>query len=289
MSSARGIAALWKYNRSDRGTHMLTYWQAVILGVLQGLAEFLPISSSGHLQIGQALMGIKSTGPLLDILLHAGTLGAVLIIFWPDFLTMISHPVKDPRMRLLALASVPAVIAALLFDDQINQLFISGKYLWICFMATTALLFAGEWLAGLRRKRADSAVTVKHALTMGIMQAFAIPPGVSRSGSTIIGGLVGGLNREEAAKFSFMMSAVAIVGSLIFSVNDLLGPDAIEFTHWTIPVAGMLAALVTGYVAIRWMLNLIRRESLRPFGWYTLGIGVLLLIDQLFFLKVFPE
>ncbi|MDR1600456.1 MAG: undecaprenyl-diphosphate phosphatase [Oscillospiraceae bacterium] len=268
---------------------MLTYWQAVVLGVLQGLAEFLPISSSGHLQIGQALMGIKSAGPLLDILMHVGTLGAVLIVFWPDLLSMISHPLRDPRLRLLALASVPAVLAALLFDDQINALFTSGRYMWICFMATTALLFAGEALAGLRVKRADGEVGVKHALAMGVMQALAIPPGVSRSGSTIVGGLVSGLNREEAARFSFLMSAVAIVGSLVFSLKDLLGPDAIEFTHWTIPAAGMLAALVTGYVAIRWMLDLIRRKSLRPFGWYTLAVGVILLVDQLFFLKIFPE
>ncbi|MDR0396710.1 MAG: undecaprenyl-diphosphate phosphatase [Oscillospiraceae bacterium] len=268
---------------------MLTYWQAVILGVVQGLAEFLPISSSGHLQIAQALMGVKSAGPLLDILMHAGTLAAVLVVFWPDILSMLSHPVRDPRLRMLALASIPAVIAALLFDDQIDALFTSGKYLWLCFIATAALLFGGEALSGLRARRAQGEVGLKHALTMGVMQALAIPPGISRSGSTIAGGLVAGLNREEAAKFSFLMSAVAIAGSLVFSLKDMLGPGAIEFGHWTIPVAGMLAALVTGYIAIRWMLNLIRRESLRPFGWYTLAIGALLLIDQLFFLKVFPE
>ncbi|GHU73012.1 undecaprenyl-diphosphatase 4 [Clostridia bacterium] len=269
---------------------MLTTWKAVILGIIQGLAEFLPISSSGHLQVGQALLGVNlDNAILLDVLLHVGTLVAVLIVFWPDFLAMISHPIKDPRLGLLALASVPAVIAALLFDDQINSLFTSGKYLWITFMITTVFIFVGEAIASRRTKRADPAVRVKHAVAMGIMQAIAIPPGVSRSGSTIVGGLASGLNREEAAKFSFMMSAVAIVGSLVFSLKDLLKPENQLFTHWTIPVAGMLAALVTGYIAIRWMLNLIKKDSLRPFAWYTLAVGLVLLVDQLFFLKVFPE
>jgi undecaprenyl-diphosphatase len=264
-------------------------WQAAVLGILQGLAEFLPISSSGHLLIGERLMGLDSTGALLEILLHVGTLAAVLIVFWDDFWSMLRHPVRDPRLRLLILATIPAVAAALLFDDAIERLF-TGWFLGVSFLITAALLFIGEAVQARRRTRESNTVHNGHALAMGLMQAFAILPGVSRSGSTIIGGISAGLTRESAARFSFQMSAVAIVGSVVFKLKDLLDAGGAAFgSNWMVPLAGVLAAMVTGYVAIRWMLRLLRSNTMRPFAWYVLAVGILVLCDQLFFGKFFPK
>jgi len=265
----------------------MSAWQAAILGILQGLSEFLPISSSGHLLIGERLMGIDSTGALLEILLHLGTLVAVLIVFWGDFLSMILHPIKDSRLRMLVIATIPAVAVTLLFNDQIDELF-TGWFLGPSFIITAVLLFVGEALKARRRKSTET-VKFGHAATMGLMQAFAILPGVSRSGSTIVGGVSTGLTRESAARFSFMMSAVAIVGAVVFKLRDFLGEGGAVLTaDWMVPLAGVLAAMVTGYLAIRFMLRLLKNGTLKPFAWYVLVIGLVVLVDQMFIGRFFP-
>ena len=271
------------------GGARMAAWQAAVLGVLQGLAEFLPISSSGHLIIGEKLLGIASTGMLLEVLLHVGTLFAVLIVFWGDFWSMICHPIKDIRFRLLVIATIPAVVAALLFNDAIERLF-TGWFLGVSFIITAVVLFAGESIQTRLAQRATDKVGYGNAIAMGLMQAFAILPGVSRSGSTIVGGIATGLTRESAAKFSFMMSAVAIVGSLVFELKNTADAGGMAMSvSWQILAVGVLTAMVAGYIAIRWMLKLLRTVSLRPFGWYVLIVGLLILIDQLFFGKYFPR
>ncbi|GHV27829.1 undecaprenyl-diphosphatase 3 [Clostridia bacterium] len=265
----------------------MTTWQAVILGALQGLAEFLPISSSGHLLIGERLMGLEGTGLLLEILLHVGTLAAVVIVFWRDFIDIITHPVKDKRFVLLVVATIPAVVAALFFDDLIERLF-TGWFLGISFLITGILLFVGESFA--QRRRAHEDVRMPNAIAMGLMQAFAILPGVSRSGSTIVGGVASGVTREGAARFSFMMSAVAIVGSVVFKLPELMDASNTVFqSGWTVPVVGMLTAAIVGYLAIRFMLRLLNRGTLKGFAWYVAAVGVLVVLDQVFFGRFFPK
>ena len=179
--------------------------QAAILGLVQGLGEFLPISSSGHLLLSRILMGftIDETGAyhMLDILLHVGTLIPVLIVFWKDWWAILKNPFKSKTLLLLFIASLPTLLFKVVFDDFITS----------C-----------ETLSAHRKQYADQP-NFKHAIIMGCMQGVALLPGVSRSGSTLAGGLLSGLNRKSAAKFSFMMSAPAIVGALIID-----GKTAIE-------------------------------------------------------------
>lgn len=264
--------------------------KTILLGIVQGLSEFLPISSSGHLVLLQKILGMPETGLLLEILLHVGTLFAVLAVFWRDWLDMLRHLFTGKPIRLLIVATVPAVIAALLFDDILERAF-GGWFLGVSFLITAMLLLASDWLArraasgGRRHKHTGvDDMTYSQALSMGVMQAFAIIPGISRSGSTIVGGLAAGVSRQTAAKFSFMMSAVATVGSVVFKLKDLIDVGGAAFEGgWTAAILGMVAAAISGYLAIRWMLSLIARVSLKWFGLYTAVLGALVLCDQLFF------
>lgn len=269
--------------------------KTILLGIVQGLSEFLPISSSGHLVLLQKVLNMPETGLLLEILLHVGTLAAVLAVFWRDWLEMLRHLFTSKPVRLLIVATLPAVVATLLFSDLLEATF-GGWFLGVSFLITAALLTASDALARRavpkgRHTRAEvEDMRYTQALAMGAMQAFAIVPGISRSGSTIVGGLAAGVTKQTAAKFSFLMSAVATVGSLVFKLKDLLEAGGAAFEGgWTAAVLGMAAAAVSGYLAIRWMLQLIQRVSLKWFGLYTAALGLLVLMDQLFFGLVFDR
>lgn len=268
--------------------------KTILLGIVQGLAEFLPISSSGHLVLFQRLLGMPQTGLLLEILLHVGTLVAVVAVFWRDWLDMLKNLTTSRAVRLLIVATIPAVIVTLFFSDFIDSVF-TGWFLGVSFLITSVLLFASDWLAartgsGKRKRGSVEDMRYQQALAMGVMQVFAVLPGVSRSGSTIVGGLASGLTRQTAAKFSFLMSAIATLGSLVFKFKDLISAGSTAFEGgWGAAVAGMAAAAISGYLAIRWMLSLIQRISLKWFGLYTGALGVLILYDQLFFGLVFDK
>ena len=262
----------------------MTIIQAAILGLVQGLAEFLPVSSSGHLILARAVMGITdeaaSTGAfmMLDVLLHAGTLLAVLVVFWKDWWNILKNPFRSKTLLLLFIASIPALIVAVLFDDILEQFF-TGWFLGVSFLVTAVFLLLAE-AAGNRRKTKSEPGFV-NAIAMGLMQAVALLPGVSRSGSTLTGGLFSGLDRKGAAKFAFMMSAPAIVGSLLFE-----GKDAIELGYLAqlelVPtIVGMVVAAVSGYLAIRFMLRLIQRTTLGWFALYCALLGLVILVLQL--------
>lgn len=259
--------------------------QAAILGLVQGLAEFLPISSSGHLILSRAVMGISdetaATGAfmMLDVLLHAGTLLAVLVVFWKDWWNILKNPFKSKTLLMLIIASIPAFIVAVFFDDFVEQFF-TGWFLGVSFLVTAVFLLIAEAVSARLKKGSDD-VKPKNAIIMGIMQAIALLPGVSRSGSTLTGGLLSGLDRKAAAKFAFMMSAPAIVGSLLFE-----GLDALELGYFAqlelVPtIVGMVVAAISGYLAIRFMLRLIQRASLNWFALYVAILGLVILVLQL--------
>ncbi|MDL2318936.1 undecaprenyl-diphosphate phosphatase [Eubacteriales bacterium OttesenSCG-928-A19] len=269
--------------------------KTIILGIVQGLTEFLPVSSSGHLVLLQKVFGMPETGLLLEILLHVGTLVAVLVVFWDDWWYMLRHLPSSRTFRLLVVATVPAVIVTLLLGDFLETVF-AGWFLGISFLITAAFLFMSDWLAarsGSDRRGHRTGVEemrYQQALAMGAMQAVAIIPGISRSGSTIVGGLASGVTRRTAAKFSFMMSAVATLGSLVYKLKDFIELGGSSFEGgWGAALLGMLAAAVSGYLAIRWMLSLIQRVSLKWFGLYTAILGLLVLADQLFFGRIFEK
>jgi len=265
----------------------------IVLGIVQGLTEFLPISSSGHLVLLQKVFGMRETGLLLEILLHVGSLIAVLAVFFQDFWVMLMHPVRTRTVRLLIVATLPTVFAAVLLQRALEAAF-GGWFLGISFLITSAILIASDSLAaranadGVHRSDSIDKLSYRQALWMGGAQAVAIIPGISRSGATIVGGLASGITRHTAAKFSFMMSAIATVGSLVFKLRDLASAgDAVFEGGWSAMIAAMIAAAIVGYIAIRWMLRLIMNTSLKWFGLYTGLIGVIVLCDQLFFGVVF--
>jgi len=263
---------------------------AIILGIVQGLTEFLPVSSSGHLVLLQKIFGIRETSLFFDTMLHVGTLLAVMTVLWKDIFEILKKPIQK-LTGFLILATIPAVIAALLFKDTIEEIFVSGKFLGFCFLITAALLVTAELLSK-RDKNANSAVeeqdesgakmTWLQALFIGIMQAFAIPPGISRSGATISGSLFCKLNRGFAARFSFLMSIPAILGAVVMQTKDLIKHGAADGSSLGTAaiVAGTITSAVVGFFAVKFMLKIIREKSLFGFAIYTGVLGLIVLIDQ---------
>lgn len=258
--------------------------QAFILGAVQGLTEFLPISSSGHLLIIEKLMGISSeNGSLLtlNILLHFGTLVAVFAVYWKRIWNMICHPIKS-ELKWLVVATIPAVVAALVVD--FNAAF-EGKFIIWSFYLTSVVLVAGTAINRHRRRNHSLHKDIRwtDALTMGAMQAVAILPGLSRSGSTISGGVASGLSRKRAADFAFLMSIPAILGSAVLDLKDVLF-DGMGVRIDLLPtIVGVLAAAAFGLIAIKGFLALIRKVSMNVFAAYTFLLGTLLLLNKYVF------
>jgi len=257
---------------------------AAFLGLIQGLAEFLPVSSSGHLNLIQALFQVDLEHQLLfNILLHMGTLVAVLIVFWRDWLAMLAHPVKNPTLMLLVVASLPALAAKVLFGDQLDYLETHNLLLGVCFLFTGLVLMLTQWISGREsyRRNATDRVGVPQALAMGCLQAVSMLPGISRSGSSIFGGVATRLTRQTAAKFSFMMSMPAILASFLSEGYSAVKEGALTQTgDWTAILVGVVVAGVSGYLAIRFMLKIIARVSLNWFALYVTLLGILVLILQ---------
>ena len=262
--------------------------QAAILGLVQGLGEFLPISSSGHLMLGRMVLGIsvdQSSGVyhMLDILLHVATLIPVLIVFWKDWWAILRNPFKSKTLLLLFIASLPTLVVKVLFDDFIDGAE-TGWFLGVSFLLTAVFLLVAEHISARMKARTEQP-TIPQAIAMGCMQGVALLPGVSRSGSTLAGGLLCGLERKSAAKFSFMMSAPAIVAALLLEGYDAYKADVFEgvdMGSFVLPaVVGMVVAGVVGYIAIRFMLNLISRVSLNWFALYVAILGLIFLTLQL--------
>ena len=258
--------------------------QAFILGAVQGLTEFLPISSSGHLLIIEKLMGISSeNGSLLtlNILLHFGTLVAVFAVYWKRIWNMICHPIKS-ELKWLVVATIPAVVAALVVDFDAA---FEGKFIIWSFYLTSVVLVTGTAINRHRRRNHSLHKDIRwtDALAMGAMQAVAILPGLSRSGSTLSGGVASGLSRKRAADFAFLMSIPAILGSAVLDLKDVLF-DGLGGRIDLLPtVVGVLAAAAFGLIAIKGFLALIRKVSMNVFAAYTFLLGTLLLLNKYVF------
>ncbi len=266
---------------------------AAIMGVVQGLSEFLPISSSGHLILAEKLLGLVGYQPegsaiAFYVMLHMGTLVAVALIFWKDWLHMLMHPVKDRTLLLLFVASLPALFVKIILGDAIDGLF-TGWFLGISFLITALFLVLIEVMdrRGKHREK-KHAPDMQSALVMGAFQGIALLPGVSRSGSTLLGGIISGLNRQTAAKFSFMMSAPAILGSFLVEGKDAVEQHGLSALFSSSALIGLVFAAVSGYLAIRYMLKLIQRISFFRFAIYVAIVGVAVIIMQLTGFAGFP-
>ncbi|MCL2294369.1 MAG: undecaprenyl-diphosphate phosphatase [Spirochaetes bacterium] len=258
---------------------------AILLGIVQGLTEFLPVSSSGHLVLLHRIFGIEEPTLFFDIMLHVGTLAAVIAVLWRDILAILQRLVQ-PLTGFLILATIPTVVAAIIFRKPIEHAFATGQLLGVSFLITAALLTTAELLsrrAANNLRKADE-MNWMDALIIGILQAIAIIPGVSRSGATITGALSRRLNRDFAARFVFLLSIPAILGALALHLKELAadgidsaalgGMGAMEV------IIGTVTAAIVGFFAVRFMMKIIREKSLFCFAIYTGVLGTLILVDQ---------
>jgi undecaprenyl-diphosphatase len=259
----------------------LTTARAIVLGILQGLGEFLPISSSGHLIVVPWLMGWPDSGLAFDVALHLGTLAAVAFAFWRDWVRLIGaglrglaagRPLADPDARLLlylALASVPGALAGLLLDEWAETVFRSPGLVALMMALMGAVLWAADRRAGSGGE--GEVVSLRDALFVGLAQALAIVPGTSRSGATISMALFLGHRREAAARFSFLLALPITFGAAVVKVPDLLrgGADLGPV------VAGTVAAAVSGFLAIRVLLAYVRTRTYGPFVAYRFAFALL--------------
>ncbi|HVR72492.1 MAG TPA: undecaprenyl-diphosphate phosphatase [Vicinamibacteria bacterium] len=258
----------------------MSWFQALVLGVLQGLGEFLPISSSGHLIVAPWLLGWPVQSLSFDVALHVGTLAAVLWAFRRDWWTILGRtwqgarrgaPFAEPEGRLLgllALGSVPAAVAGLFLEDWAETVFRSPALVGV----TMALMGLVLYLADRRAEHAapPRAVTLRDAVLIGCAQALALVPGVSRSGATITMGLFLGFRREEAARFSFLLATPITFGAALLKV-----PHLFEGAELAPVVIGMVAAAVVGFLSIRVLLTYVRTRTYRPFVAYRLAFAAL--------------
>jgi undecaprenyl-diphosphatase len=270
--------------------------EAFILGAVQGITEFLPVSSSGHLVLLQKILGINEPALLFDTMVHVGTLVAVVVVLWRDIWDILRR-LFQPLTLWLIIATLPAMAAALVFKDKIEEAFTSGVFLGFAFLITAVLLLVSEFLfrkngkpGGLPSKlerdeapRGRDEMTWLDALVIGVLQALAIVPGISRSGSTLAGALSRRLDRDFAARFSFLLSIPAILGALVLQIKDLAETAGGEAASGIGPVeiaVGTLTAAVVGFFSIRFMLKIVRERPLYGFSVYTALLGILVLIDR---------
>ena len=273
----------------------MTWFEALILGLIQGLTEFLPVSSSGHLEIGHAILGTATEENLIfTVVLHVATVLSTLLVLWNEvaqlfkgtFTTMKWNTEKDYVAKILV-SCIPVFIVGVFFKDEVEAFFGNGLLLvGICLLITSTLLFLSEYLTKLRmRKQADGEeigheVTYKDAFIIGIAQAVAVLPGLSRSGSTISTGLLCGVKKSAMAQFSFLMVLIPVLGEALLDTLDLLKGELVVELGWVPMVVGFLAAFVSGAAACKWMIGIVRRQKLTYFAIYCLAAGALAIIWQ---------
>lgn len=256
--------------------------QAVILGVVQGLTEFLPVSSSGHLELAKVILGqddIGAASMLMTVVLHFATALSTIVVFRKDVLEIITGLFSDWESRHFALkiiySMIPATIIGVVFEDQIDSLFSNNILLVCCMLIVTAiLLFVAD-----RAKTTDKGVTYSNAIIIGIAQAIAIMPGISRSGATISSSVMLGVDREKAARFSFLMVVPLIFGKIAKDLMD--GEFETSQASFIELGVGFVAAFFTGLVACTWMIKLVKKSQLKHFAYYCMvvaAIGIIYVI-----------
>lgn len=248
-------------------------WQAIILGAVQGFAEFLPISSSGHLILVQRWLNVSEGGLFFDVMLHIGTLIPVIIVFFKEILSLFKKPFN--KLLMLIIATIPAGLLGILLGDYIDGAFYSGTLISAILLSVTFLLTATElFFSEIISKKHTNALPLsyKHSIVMGVAQSIAIVPGMSRSGTVLSSGCMTKLDRTENASFTFLMSIPVILGAALVSgyksVKNGILIDALPL------VFGMLTAMVTGYIAIKFMLRIIKKANYKWFSLYLLLISI---------------
>lgn len=268
-------------------------FQAVILGIIQGFTEFLPVSSSGHLVLSQLLFGLKKPELFFNISVHMGTLVAVGIVFRSEIRSIIisvlrctamfikketsfDHIYEDPDLKLgflIVIGSVPTAILGLLFNKVTDQLFSSAVIVGIMLVVTGFLLWSTRWIK--KDGGGIGSFSIKDALVIGLMQGMAILPGISRSGSTISAGLFLGLSRETAARYSFLLSIPAILGAEVLSLKDLAAHSVFSYK---VTLLGAVTSCIVGYGSLRFLVYIVKQGRMHIFAPYCCLAGIMALI-----------
>lgn len=267
--------------------------ESIILGIVQGLGEFLPISSSGHLVIASDLLGIETTegSMMFNILLHFGTLVAVFIAFYGEIRDLIVEGFKwvfdgfkirnipERKFIVLILVSMIPIFAILPIKSSIENLFSSTLCVGFALLYTSALLFISD--RAVKGKKNIKESTNKNAFAIGVMQAIAVVPGVSRAGSTITAGLFCGFSREYAVKFSFIMSIPVILGANVLEVYEMVSTGSSLGMPLYVCLAGMVAAMISGIFAIKFVKYIVDNDKFGIFAYYTLIVGIVVIAVKL--------
>ena len=251
--------------------------EALILGIIQGLTEFLPVSSSGHLELGKHILGVQATESLtFTVVVHGATVLSTIVIFWKDILDLIKGFFKfkwneeTKYIFKIIVSMIPVAIVGLFFKDAVEQLF-TGNILFVGTMLiiTAALLAFTYWA-----KEKNRSISFNNAFIIGVAQAIAVIPGISRSGSTIATGLLLGNKKSDIARFSFLMVLVPIIGA---NVKDLLDGEFLKETGvGTMPlIVGFFSAFISGLLACSWMINIVKRGKLIYFALYCFIVGAI--------------
>ena len=256
----------------------MTLIEAIILGIIQGLTEFLPVSSSGHIELGTVLLGVQSEDNLLfSVVVHGATALSTVVVFRKDIadifaglFTLEWNESKDYAAKIL-LSMVPVLIVGLLFKDQVESFFGGNVLLVGLMLLLTGTLLALTYYA----KDRTGIVTYPKALIIGVAQAVAIMPGISRSGSTIATALLAGVEKSRAAKFSFLMVLGPIIGASLLELKDYLEAPVANGIGTASLVAGFFAAFISGLLACQWMISIVKRGKLIYFAIYCFLVGAI--------------
>lgn len=252
--------------------------KALILGIVQGLTEFLPVSSSGHIELGQAILNFQAEDDLaFSIIVHLATVLSTIIVFWKDILNLIQSLFQfkwnneTKFIAYLLVSALPVGIIGVLFKDQIESLF-TGKLLLVGFMLiiTSGLLYSTTII-----KPKEGKLTFGKALAIGFAQAFAILPGISRSGATISTALNLGISREQSARFSFLMVLIPILGASVLEIKDITEASASQNFQVMPLLAGFIGAFASGLLACTFMLKIVKKGKIQYFAYYCLIVGLI--------------
>lgn len=260
----------------------MTIWQAALLGIIQGLTEFLPVSSSGHLVIFQQLFGISESALTFDVVIHLATLVAIFIFFGRSL-----FKVTRREWFLVALGTIPAVIVGVVFKDQIKALFANDKLVGLELILSGFINFYTDRRLKQPQTPTETAnalpmghqVTWQKSVMIGIAQAIAIVPGISRSGSTVAAGVGLGISREAAFRFSFLLAIPALLGAGVLEFIDVVQTGSLGVSVPILAV-GSLTALVSGVLSLGLFKYVINKAKLAWFGWYCVALGVVVLFIQ---------
>ncbi len=262
-------------------------FEALILGIIQGLTEYLPVSSSGHLAIGQALFGMNDGADnlMFTVTVHVATVLSTIVILWSEIVWILNGLLKfkmnsETRYALNILVSmIPVGVVGLLFKDYVEEIFGSGLLVVGCCLLVTAVLLIFTYYAKPRQKEH---ISMRDAFIIGLAQAVAVLPGVSRSGSTIATGLLLGNKKESLAQFSFLMVIPPILGEALLDVLKMTKGEDVMGGIEALPLfIGFVAAFLSGCVACRWMINIVKRGKLVYFGIYCAVAGLITIVCSL--------